>query len=212
MTRNRSLLAAALLLALLSTAPAHATSCWTTPHTFSAEVVSVGQLNEMTANDACNHTEINSDGTITRDVMLQGTTSVAGNSGSSATTVNSYSMPAGTVSVNGSTLMVEAGFVCAANGNTKTIEWMLGSTAITASSSACNGSVIIVRLTMIRASATSEKVYGTATSSGLGGNLFASDAFAENLANALTVKFRLTGTSTNDLQQSWVTVRQSRHP
>jgi hypothetical protein len=190
---------------------ARAASCWTTPHTWSSETITDALLNGTRDLLTCLKTEINDDGTITRDYMLSSSTTVAGNSGGAATVVNSYTMPAGTVSINGSALVIESGFVCAANGNTKTVEFLLGTTAITASSSACNGTVLIVRLTVIRAGATSQKVYGTTSASGLGAGLFANDSYAETLANALAVNFRLTGTATNDLQQSWVTIRHTRH-
>lgn len=186
---------------------------WPTLHTFAdTDTLPASQLNGLRVAIETLETEIDPTGAIQRDLMLFSSTTVAGNSTSVETSVNSYAMPAGKMATNGDCLLIEGAFVCAGNGNTKTVKLYLGTTPITVSSSAASGTVLIVRATIIRASATSEKVWGSTSASGLGALTFANDSFTENLANALAVKFTLTGTATNDLQQSWVRITHSRHP
>lgn len=203
--RNKSIVAALLVLVFLCHgAPSHATSCWTAPHTFSAEVVTVPQMNVLSSNDTCNHTEINADGTIDRMLRLASNGSAAQNISTGATDLLSYAMPASKLGANDQAIYFEIWFNTAGNNNTKTITIQLGATSVTLFSqgAASNGinAMILGRIT--RKSATTQNVVGF-----VGTNALLLTPFnltvTENLANALTLKFTATGGATGDVQADW---------
>lgn len=197
---------------------AGATSCWSAPPTWAyRQVPAYTDFNTLLKdNPLCLKTEIGDDGKIQRDLMLFSSTTTAGNATTVETTVNSYPMPANTFSPDGSALVVEGAFSCAANANTKTVRIYIGTSGYSVSSSTCNNSFLHVRAVFMRSTSTLEKLAGETTGNGAGSQMFMTGGGAanptENLANALAITFTVQGTATNDLQEQWVKVRLERHP
>lgn len=188
--RNGLLLAAV----VAAFAPTHAVAanCWTAPRTWTAAVVTVPQLNvDIRDNMICNHTDVNADGTITREKRLTTNTTAVGNVGAGPTDLITYTVPAGQLSADGQVLKLHAQVGMAANSNTKTLTFQFGAcTRAVFTATSVNNQQGIIDIDIIRTSATTQLMLmrylqsnnGNTTGTGASG-------CNETLSGAIVAKF-----------------------
>jgi hypothetical protein len=118
----------------------------------------------------------------------------------------SYTVPAGQLTTDGDRIVIDAHFQTAANGNTKTLKFYFGGYNHTQSSSTiASGTDIHWRITIIRTSATTQRVvreYVTSftTSPGIA-------SAAETLSGTVALKFTgQSATASGDITQNTMTV------
>ena len=103
-------------------------------------------------------------GTDTARAKVGGTirsdTTAVGNVGAGEDTLNTWTIPASTLAVNGESLEIEKAFSFAANANNKQLKIKFGATTIYASGAvAQNGGSAIFNIRIVRTSATTQDVY-----------------------------------------------------
>lgn len=138
--------------------------------------------------------------------VLKTIATTAANSGSGATDLHSFTMPANTLAADGDSIEIEMTFSCAANANVKNLTVSFGATTVWSDSGAINGGFAVIRAIVTRTGATTQRysfVPGLdpaqpwATGLVGGGGVPA----AETLSGSVTIKAVGQGTSTNDIVQ-----------
>jgi hypothetical protein len=127
------------------------------------------------------------------------------NSGTTETDLGTYSMPGGTLSVNGQKVRITAWGQIASNANLKTIKLYFGSTVLITDNGTVNGAGFRLYGEVVRTGATTQVAHGISMMQRTLLNGFTSPA--ETLANAITIK--ATGQSavgSNDLTLRGFTV------
>ncbi len=140
-------------------------------------------------------------GVITTDV---------GNVGSGEDNLMTFTLAASALAVNGDRLEIEAAFTTAANGNNKTVKFYFGSQAYTTGALALNAAKLVVRATVIRTGAATQKVIVTVAGSDILVTTALLATFAdltETLSNATTIKFTGEATSDNDIVQEAMVIK-----
>ena len=91
---------------------------------------------------------------------IRSDTTAVGNVGAGEDTLNTWTIPASTLAVNGESLEIEKAFSFAANANNKQLKIKFGATTIYASGAvAQNGGSAIFNIRIVRTSATTQDVY-----------------------------------------------------
>jgi hypothetical protein len=121
------------------------------------------------------------------------------------TTLSTFSLTASTLSSNLKGIKVSAGGTYAANGNTKTLKFYFGGTAVTLYAAAQNGGSWHFFVYVIRTGAATQKIvglYSGVSAAGVVVNTTVSTTAAETLSGAITVKTTGTsGTAASDILQ-----------
>ncbi len=212
--RTLRFMAGLLALGLLS-ASASATTCYTTPRDWTAVpggVVTAPQLNvDVRDNVTCLATEINTDGTITRNKRLFGLGTQVGNTGSGATDLAGYTFTlaaapsADGLSVDYQTIDIKGEFITAANGNTKTLAISVAGVSKTIYSAAGNSVRVGFHVVIIRTGASTGNLVADNDSASNTGAMAASTrqhgafGLTNSWGSTSVIKLVGTGTSTNDL-------------
>jgi alkyl sulfatase BDS1-like metallo-beta-lactamase superfamily hydrolase len=140
--------------------------------------------------------------------MLTANTTAVGNVGSGEDDLMSYAVAAGLLGTDGWGLEVLAGFVCANNGNNKTIKLYFGATAVvTLGAGAFTAEDAVIRATIIRTGATAQVAIGDVVNKSTAWAKAFYTAPAETLANAITIKCTGSATSDNDVSQKLMLIR-----
>lgn len=110
-----------------------------------------------------------------------------------------YSLPAGTLAVNGQKLRITGAGTFAANGNTKTIRIRFGGTIVSTRATTASGGAWTIQAVVVRTGAATQKAFGTQFESGNGGQTTYTTP-AETLSGAIDVKLTgQSGTASSDV-------------
>ncbi len=128
-------------------------------------------------------------------------TTAVGNVNTGEDDLMTYSVPAGTLAVDGDSLEISAWGTYAANANSKTIKLKFGATTIINIGAAASGTWVI-RATIVRTSDSTQQCFITlVTDSTTPADTAKYTAAAETLTNDITLKFTGTATATDDIIQ-----------
>lgn len=126
-------------------------------------------------------------------------TTAVGNVGAGADDLQTHSLTAGTLSADGKVVRVTVEWDVAANGNNKTMEYLIGATVITLrAANPDNNLKFRADILIIRTGAATGRYTAQHLSSSTPYSVF-SGTIAETWANAITLKGRGTGTADNDI-------------
>jgi predicted RecA/RadA family phage recombinase len=217
----RSLRIALVVLAglLIPIAHAGATSCYSTPPTFDGvNPPTVPQLNLLSSDIACNHTQVNGDGTITMDTRMFGIATNPTNSGATATDLSGYSfpLPSATATVDGQYFYLNGEFITAANGATKTVIIYVGATPATIYSAAGNAIRVKWEAQLVRQTATSSTLFVKTTFANNTGAMsnatvqYGAFATGNIWGTTTTIKLNAQGASTADVTATFMEIENMR--
>lgn len=135
------------------------------------------------------------------------TTGSVNNSGTGETDLMSHTIPLDSLNVNGRSIVFRFGGTTAANGNTKTIKFKLGSKVITLNptTTAPNGLTWEGEVTVIRTGVDAQLLAGWFRFTGLPNEYFAIDTATEDDGAAIIAKITgQSGTGSNDITQRYM--------
>lgn len=128
-------------------------------------------------------------------------TTQTGCSGSSPTTLQTWSLPANTLANNGDAIRITVGLGGAANGNTKEVELSWNGNVIKSYSSTVSSGLYCMVVTIVRSASGVQKATGVLNISGTGSNvgtgIYSGQSEPDNAAIVVTVV--ATGGATNDV-------------
>lgn len=115
-------------------------------------------------------------------------------------------LPANLLKTNGDELVVEASFTLAANANNKATSIVFGSTVVCTRSTTDNNLPRIIRATIIRTGAATQRATGEAHCQGQG-SLVLQSAPAETLSGTIALVARVQGVAASDITFNYMTAR-----
>lgn len=140
--------------------------------------------------------------------VLRVNTTAASNTGTGATDLISYSLPASTLGTNNDFIEIEAWGTYAANANNKTVTLEFGATTLyTTGAVAQNGGAWSIKARVVRTGATTQDAIATIIASGSVGDDATFTTPAETLSSAVTIKCTATGGASSDITQEGLIVK-----
>lgn len=142
-------------------------------------------------------------------ININTNTTDVGNIGVGEDDLMTYTLPGGTLAVNGERLEFEMSFACAANGNSKTIKIYFGATSYTFPAFTTSGTFVVARGTVVRTGAATQRFDLTVISDNgsvqvVGATYLTPTA---TLSSNVTIKATGTATTDNDIIQKVLTVK-----
>lgn len=140
-------------------------------------------------------------------------TTAVGNVGSGEDDLMSYAVAAGLLGTDGWGLEILAGFLAAANANSKTFKLYFGATVIaTTGAISPNAKGVTMRAVVIRTGATAQVAMSQSNCEVTNGAYSSFTTPAETLANSITIKGTGAATSNDDIIQKLLMVRLVHTP
>lgn len=132
-------------------------------------------------------------------ISLETNTTTAANVSTNETDLMTYSLPGGSLAVNGQKVRITGWGTYAANGNTKTVRIRFGSTVVSTRASTGNNVAWWIQALVVRTGAATQVASGVQLESGNAGQPTATSP-SETLADAITIKLTgQSGTASDDV-------------
>jgi len=186
---------------------------WTTPRTWNAGETVTSDIMNTHIRDNLNVLKVPIDDNGYPKTLLAASAGTVGNTGTGETDLHSFTLAADVLDADGGSFFLWTVFSLAANGNTKTVKFYIGSQSFTIHSAATNSARLFIELWITRVSATTTRLFVRKTqSSGVATAGLATVAAHEHVSGDTTlnavdfesnqvVKFTGQGGATNDIIQ-----------
>lgn len=196
---------------------------WSSPRTWSPGELVTASLMNAHVRDNLNIIKTPIDDNGYPKTLLASAAGLVSNTGTGETDLQSFTLAADVLDADGGSFFLWTVFALAANGNTKTIKFYVGSTSVVIHSAATNSARLVVRLIVTRSSTTAGRLFAWITqSSGVSGSgaqtvtahqHFAGDQFTSlDFTASQLVKFTGTGGATSDITQIAMPVELRKGP
>lgn len=142
-------------------------------------------------------------------ISLNVNTTDVGNIGIGEDDLMTYTLPGGTLAVNGERIEFEMSFACAANGNSKTIKIYFGATSYTFPAFTTSGTFVIARGTVVRTGSATQRFDLTVLSDNGSAQVVGVTYLTPSATLSSNVTIKATGTATtdNDIIQKVLTIK-----